>query len=315
MLEQLYSSAGSPAALSSAVRLYDIARKRGYDGTLSDVREFLETKPSYTKHRKARRKFPRNRVECRDINSVWMFDLADYSRLAKWNDKVKFLFHLVDCVSKKGYVIAQKNKTAEVTLDSFKQVVLKAGVVCEFAYTDKGTEWTKITKYLNENSKIHAFAQDPIIKSSLAERFVRTIKDLIYRYLTENKTLRYIDSLQLIVDTYNSRKHRSIGMSPNEVSRLNVAEVKRKLYPPIKLKLPLKFRFKIGDFVRVQVQYSPFNKGSYGTYSDDLYIIKSQLPRVPVCYEITHIRSGDDVAGVFYENELTRSKVLGETSD
>ena len=41
----------------------------------------------------------------------------------------------------------------------------------------------------------------------------------MYRYMTSRETERFIDALPRLVETYNSREHRMIGMSPNEVKR------------------------------------------------------------------------------------------------
>ena len=54
-------------------------------------------------------------------------------------------------------------------------------------------------------------------KVAIGERDIRTLKNLIYRYLEENDTLSYIKELQMFVDVINSRINRSIGLAPENV--------------------------------------------------------------------------------------------------
>jgi len=64
------------------------------------------------------------------------------------------------------------------------------------------------------------------IKAAVVERFNKTLKTKMYRYFTFKNTWRYIDILQDLVDLYNATRHRSIGMSPDEVTIANKAMVR-----------------------------------------------------------------------------------------
>ena len=54
-------------------------------------------------------------------------------------------------------------------------------------------------------------------KSVVAERFIRTIKNKIYKYMTSISKNVYIDKLDDIVHKYNNKKHRTIKMKPIDV--------------------------------------------------------------------------------------------------
>ena len=56
-------------------------------------------------------------------------------------------------------------------------------------------------------------------KASIAERFVKTIKGKMWKYMTENKTKKIIDVLDDLVDEYNNTKHSTIKMTPKEASK------------------------------------------------------------------------------------------------
>ena len=54
-------------------------------------------------------------------------------------------------------------------------------------------------------------------KSVVAERFIRTIKNKIYKYMTRISKNVYSDKLDDIVDEYNNTYHRKIKMKPIDV--------------------------------------------------------------------------------------------------
>ena len=54
-------------------------------------------------------------------------------------------------------------------------------------------------------------------KSVIAERFIRTLKNKIYKYITSVSKNVYIYKLDVIVDDYNKTKHRTIKMKPFDV--------------------------------------------------------------------------------------------------
>ena len=59
------------------------------------------------------------------------------------------------------------------------------------------------------------------IKCSVVERFNRTIKSRIWKYFSAKRTYKYIDVIQDLVDGYNKSYHRSIKMSPIQVTKIN----------------------------------------------------------------------------------------------
>ena len=56
-------------------------------------------------------------------------------------------------------------------------------------------------------------------KSSVVERWNRTMKEKMFKYFPANSTRRYIDILDELVEQYNNTKHSSIGMTPKEATK------------------------------------------------------------------------------------------------
>ena len=51
----------------------------------------------------------------------------------------------------------------------------------------------------------------------MKERFIRTLKTKIYKYMTSISKNVYIDKLDDIVNEYNSTNHRAIQMKPVDI--------------------------------------------------------------------------------------------------
>ena len=95
-------------------------------------------------------------------------------------------------------------------------------------------------------------------KVAFGERAIRTLKNVIYRYLEENDTLSYIKDLQMFADVINSRKNPSIGLAPKDVVNADFLTV---MYKGMKLRKNKKPNFKVGDKVRLVLVEHNFQKG------------------------------------------------------
>jgi len=114
------------------------------------------------------------------------------------------------------------------------------------------------------------------LKAAVVERFNRTLKMKMYRYFTYKNTMRYVDVLDDLLHSYNNTYHRSIGMTPVEVSADNEAIVRDRLYP-IKTRKSYKWKHCIGDRVRIATKRRPFRKGYLGEWfrlRNDLYCVE-----------------------------------------
>jgi hypothetical protein len=119
--------------------------------------------------------------------------------------------------------------------------------------TDRGVE------FLNRKNNVHHYySLNDDIKAALVERFNRTLKSRLYRYMTHHRTNRCVNALDDIVKSYNSSYHRSIGTALNDVTSGNEKEIARCLYPP---KPPLRYKYDVRDRVRITKYKHVFQKG------------------------------------------------------
>ena len=81
-------------------------------------------------------------------------------------------------------------------------------------------------------------------KSVVAERFIRTLKNKIYKYMTAISKNVYIDELDDIVNEYNNTYHRTIKMKPVDVKDNTYIDFGKDFND----KDP---KFEVGDYVRI----------------------------------------------------------------
>ena len=105
-------------------------------------------------------------------------------------------------------------------------------------------------------------------KSAVAERFIRTLKNKIYKHMTTISKNVYFDVLDYIVDKYNNTYHKTIKMKPVDVGDDSFAEYKEKSNE----KNP---KFKVGDHVRISKLKNIFARGYTPNWSEEIFVVKN----------------------------------------
>ena len=129
---------------------------------------------------------------------------------------------------------------------------------------------------------------------------------IMTRYFTQNNTKRYIDDLQGFVNNYNNTPHRSIfNMTPAEVNFKNQNALWKKLYLDTAVKRPKpKFKYKIGQLVRISHNRRTFSKDSQVRWTRELFKITSRYIRQGSPIYTLKDFAGERISGNFYQNEL-----------
>ncbi|KAK3755141.1 hypothetical protein QZH41_020561 [Actinostola sp. cb2023] len=151
-------------------------------------------------------------------------------------------------------------------------------------------------------------------KAQIVERFHRTIKNRLWRYFTTQNTQMYVDVLPEFVNGYNQAYHRSIRRSSDSVTHENAQEVWHTLYDNDVKSIPRRrFRFRVGDQVRMSKLDRAFKKGYLANWTEEVFVIASQMRGTPPRYKLNEW-DGDPIKGSFYEQELQRVTVRPEDS-
>ena len=136
-------------------------------------------------------------------------------------------------------------------------------------------------------------------KSVAAERFIRTLKNKIYKYMTLVSKNVYIDKLDDIVDEYNNKYHRTIKMKPVDVKDDLIYDFEKQ----VNNKDP---KFKVGDHVRISKYENIFAKGYTPNWSKDVFVISKIKNTAPWTYVIDDLY-GEEITESFYEKELQKT--------
>ena len=97
------------------------------------------------------------------------------------------------------------------------------------------------------------------------------MKSRIQKYFIKNKTNKWIDIIQNVVDDYNRTPHSAHGFPPQDVDSENRDIVYKKLYPNLNIRAVCKLS--VGDKVRKILQKDIFEKGYRENWSEQIYII------------------------------------------
>ena len=98
--------------------------------------------------------------------------------------------------------------------------------------------------------------------------------------MRHERTYRYIDELQNVVESYNATPHRGLnGLSPNDVNKNNEADVWAQMYlkKTDRKKTKPKFEFKIGDLVRISFTKQPFQRAYQEQYTTEVFKVVGRL--------------------------------------
>ena len=304
-LNYLYTTPGLPSAFCSINELWKSAKRYFPAIKKSSVQEWLYTRDAYTLH-KLPSKRHQPRVLSKGIDDQWSADLCDMSNIAKHNEGTNFMLTVIDVFSKKADAEPVKNKSGKAVTEAFSRILARTYPRSpRLLETDHGKEFYNSNfQSLCNQQNMHLFSSQSAYKASTVERFNRTLKNIMYRYFTNENTYKWINVLPKIIETYNKRYHRSIKMSPNEVSNENAALVRQNLYGKFKKKtgnlLP------IGTFVRISKTKRTFDKGYLPNFTEEIFrIYESVSDSKTFRYKLEDL-AGERLIGSFCADEIQK---------
>ena len=303
-------------------KAYGIANNPQYDGyqkgVTSMVYKFFDTKASSPDrktvasgineniklanelHKPILRKFNKRKVYSSFKDSIWGADLADMQLLSKFSKGIKYLLCVIDLFSKYAFVVPLKDKKGISIVNAFQSILNKSKRKPNKIWFDKGSEFynASFKKWLQEND-IVMYSTNNERKSVVAERFIRTLKSKIYKYLTSISKNVYIDKLNTIVIKCNNTYHTTIKMKPIDVKDNTYINTNKE----INYKDP---KFKVGDYVRISKYKNIFAQGYTPNWSEEVFVVNKIKNTVPWTYVINDLNR-EESTGTFYENELQKT--------
>ena len=164
--------------------------------------------------------------------------------LSKFNKGIKYLLCAIDLFSKYAWVIPLKDKKGTSIVNAFQKIILKERKSNKI-WVDQGSEfYNQAFKDFLKINNIEMYSTFNEGKSVVAERFMRTLKNKIFKHMIGISKNVYVDVLDDIVNKYNNTIHRTIEMKPSDVKDDSFAEYNEesnKRNP----------KFKVGNHVRI----------------------------------------------------------------
>ena len=302
ILYNLYYNIKNPSSFKGIQTILSYARNINENIKRKDITEWLKKQRTYGLHYPFKYNYKTNPIVSKYINHIWFADLIEIKNL-KSNDNFRYILTVIDNLSKKGYAEPLLNKKAETVKKAFLKIFNETKLKPLILVTDAGTEFTNqsLKKYIKWRKIKHLVFRDTT-KASVVERWNKTIKDIIYKYLTKNKTNRFIDVLEQIVKNYNETVHSRTKFRPNDINLSNQDIVFNNLY---KIKIPLESQkiFK-GDFVRVLLSRDKFQKGYKPNFSHEVFKVhKVYKSSLFLKYRVKD-KKGNVIRGSYYSSEL-----------
>ena len=135
--------------------------------------------------------------------------------MAKENNGVKYLLVRQDLFDRTLNAKGMKTKDSQETVKAFSSVITNRNRR-KMIWVDKGTDFAGAFKKFCAAEGIQVYSTMSETKAAFAERTIRSLKNILYRYM-EDFGYKYIHKLPQFIATLNSRRNSSIDMRPNIV--------------------------------------------------------------------------------------------------
>ena len=204
--------------------------------------------------------------------------------------------------SKHAFVILLKDKKGISIVNGFNKIIKQSNSrKLNKIWVDQGSEFYNnvFEKWLSDNDIImHSTYNEG--KSVVAERFIRTLKNKLYKHMTATGKNVYYDVLDDVVSKYNNTKHSTIKMKPKDVKNDN-----KRVYIDEHNEKDTTKSVRISKFKNI------FAKGYIPNWSREIFIVNKINDTVPYTYNIKDLND-EEIIGSFYDRELQKSILENE---
>ena len=318
VLRQVYYDKESPFAFADRKRLFNAVKGKRKSIQNETIDKFLASDRIHSMYRRRPPKtFPKRKLQS---PSPWVFltaDLMDISRLSSpANKNMNWIIVCCDLFSRFLFLKAIRRKSAENMTSGMESILNTAPLVAKdvrYLWTDRGREWTCLTKTLLPKYNIKLiFSKNPG-KALLSEALIKKTQRYLFRFCDFYNTTNWLQFLDTISFIHNRSKLKALEYhSPLEIVSNKKAIQNLKLANAYKQiaytkKQGLSPAYNIGDFVRILLPKTVFGKDYLPHYSDEIYSIVHVFPTTPITYSVKPIDGGERaLPRHFYGPELSR---------
>ena len=167
-----------------------------------------------------RKAYPTNKTDVYHYDDIWSLDILDLKDYGPENNRgYRYVLVIPDNFSKFGWKVPLKVKNAQTIKDSFENVFISSKRSPNLIETDRGKEFYNniFQSFLNHNN-IKLYSRNTYLGALFAERFNKSIRDLLKKPVFEKGDGNWIDILSTITKQYNNRIHSSTKLTTIQAS-------------------------------------------------------------------------------------------------
>ena len=234
-------------------------------------------------HKPIIRKFEKRKVYSSFKDNIWGVDLADMQLMSKRNKGIRYLLCVIDLFCKYAWVVPLKDKKGVSVVNALQKILDSSKRKPNKKWVGQGSEfYNNVFKNWLKDNDISMYSTHNEGISVLAERFVRILKNKIYKHMTAISKNVYFNVLEDIVDEYNNTYHKTIKMKPIDIGDDSFAEYNEESNEKDR-------KFKVGDHVRISKFKNVFAKGYTPNWSEEIFVVKKIKNTVSWTYIISDL--------------------------
>ena len=237
-----------------------------------------------------KKNYDTNKTDVYHVDEIWSLDILDLKDYGPENNRgYRYVLVVIDNFSKFGWTIPLKNKNAQTKKDSFENILINSKRKPNLIESDRGKEFYNniFHDFLNKNN-IKLYSRNSSYGAVFAERFNRTIRDILKKTVFEQGDGKWIDVLPIITKQYNNRTHSSTTLTPIQASvKKNEGYVYKNL---LDKRNKIRPKYEIGDLVRTADLKKTFSKGDTTNWSFRLYKITEIINDTIPSYHINNLK-------------------------
>ena len=312
--EKIYFSFSNPGGYGGKKRFLEQVKSTvsSDKGVINAASDWIDKVPTYNSFRpalKKGRKFTPQKTIVPRENHTLQTDLAELPAHKSSIGGYKYVLVFIDVFSRFVHLVPLLNKMGKTVADATRVLLNSLDKKPQFIQSDLGSEYKSAhfqTLMRDEGIKWY-HSENRLTKASIAERFIRTMREKLARYTSTKKRFSYPAVLRDISTQYNSTMHSSIGVAPIDVGPQIREDIFHKLYSyPVAENLPnksTKIRLSEGDRVKVSKIKGVFEKGSSARWSDEIFIVQRVEHTLPITYKLVDLLQRE-IKGKWYDYEL-----------
>ena len=218
--------------------------------------------------------------------------------LSKYNKEIKYLLCAFDLFNKYAWVIPIQDKKGTSIINAFKKRISE-GRKPNNKWVNQGSEFynNSFKDFLKMNN-IETYSTCNKANSIVTERFIRTLKNKIFKHVTAISKNIYFNVLDDIVNKYNSTTHRTIKMK-------SICVMDDSYFEYNKYFNKKDHKFKVDDYVRISKYKNKFPERNTQNWSEEVFVVSKIKNTIPWTYVVNDLND-EYITGSFYEKKFEK---------